>query len=1264
MIGRQLGIRAVLLLILSVAVIVYATWLLSLLLGLPTDGCGGVYVSGGIVINQLPPDNQALRSGDVITKVNGQSVRHHLFTPQHWYKQLLETPVPTATYVIQRNGQEIVVSLPWEPPDPTWFLARGWVFVALGLVFVLSGAFVAWKRGNDLAARMMAFTLIVEGLNLANNLTLTTGVNTGLAASWFSLPVDILSLCLTVSGLFHCLALFPQIKWLGRRFPRLLYLIHLVNPLVALGGGLLFGGGTSLGIRSMMLSSAYAIAGIELVFSIGHIVHTYLTSRQPGVRNQIRWVMWGLVVGIIPWLFLYNMAYIITGQPLLPLHMVLLPLALIPVSLIFSIVRYGLMAIDWLVNRSLVYGMLTVVLITINLIAITLLTNLWTSLGGQSDQTAIVVFSTLVTVFTFSAIRRRLQRWIDRIFFKGRLNFENLLSEMAERLTTTLVFDNLVTLLTEYVPARLELTGAVLFTSEPDSQSLAAYPPTAVRLEPHHSIVSWFNQNGKPLIVSQFSSPSPEWMRALQPWAEASLEVCLPLRRAEKLIGIYALGRKASGDLFDDQEVSIVSLLGHQISSALENTRLYREIEEYNRTLETQVETRTRDLRVANKKLADTAWDLAEQRARLDAILQNIADGLVVTDSSGKVVLTNAVFEQIVGLDNKTLHGMPLQDAFSGQGLNEMVQHARAHVEQTVSDRVTAANGRVYKASACALAQGPVVIGVTTVLRDITHEVEVDRMKTDFISTVSHELRTPLTSVLGFAKLIQRSFETAIVPKVLPDDHKGQQAVERISRNLEIIAGESQRLTRLINDVLDIAKMEAGKIEWHMSDVHIGDIVDNAVSAVSGFIGEKHLQIELGVDAGLPQITADADRIAQVLTNLLSNAIKFSDQGQITIRTWRLAPGDDIPPVGARSPDLPTGLPYPVPMLAISVSDTGIGIKEADLPAVFERFKQVGDLLTGRPRGTGLGLSICREIVEYHGGHIWVESTPGQGSRFLFTLPFERPPEAAMPQPADRLSLDRQVAAPGEPPAHEVQDLGPLAHLHVNRVEEVRQRISESLPQGLTQERTILVVDDEPSIRLLLNQELTDAGYRVIEAAEGLAAVEIARVQQPDLILLDVMMPGLSGFDVTTVLKADEHTRHIPILILSIIEDRERGFRLGADDYLTKPVHTERLLEAISTLLNASAEQRHALIVHQDESVVEAITHVLREHGFDVTAAYDPRGAIEKAQEVKPDLVILNAMISQLDDYQFFKALNYTNLRNQMDILVLAGGEAGPSQYG
>ncbi|MBN1937217.1 MAG: response regulator [Anaerolineae bacterium] len=1278
---------AITLLAFAAIVLVYAAWLFAFLLAMPTDGIGGVAVAGGILVNQQPPEGSSFDAEDLIVEVGGESIAEHAYTPGFWSRLFAESSgYQSRIYTVLHGGRPVENYFRWRQPSLGWFLSRTWSFIVLGLIFTFSGAFIVWRRGSDVVARLLALTLILEGANLFNNMVFASGVNTGLMVAWLTTPIDLLSFGLVFSTLFQCFCFFPEPKALGRRFGRRLYLVHLLNPFVGVVGGLIWAvllpeaRGTPLAIRATMLSSLYLICGIELVWSIVHIVHTYRTTRTPGTRNQIRWLIWGLVMGTAPWLLLYNLMFVLTGQPLLPLSVTIFPLVLLPLSLIFSIARYGLMKIDTIINRSLVYGVLTAVLIVINLVAATLLNRVLSGGGiGQSEMVTIVV-STLITIVLIGAVRDRLQRWIDRIFYRERLNFENLLKEMGERLSTTIVFDNLVTLLTEFIPASLKLDRAFLFTlgdsvARPSVLAFVPHPDYPLLFERDNAIVEWLQSTLRPLSVSQFRHPTSELAQALIPLAEAGIEVCLPLRRGAKLIGIYALGSKAAGELYADHELETLTLLGHQIAAALENTRLYREVEAYNRTLESQVQGRTAELRTANKKLADTAWDLAEQRARLDAILQNIADGLVVTDLDDQIVLTNAVLEEIVGADTAALKNSPLQRAFSGEGLIDVVQRARMLALPSCSGEVTSWTGRVYQASASALVQGRTVIGVVTVLRDITHEVEVDRMKTNFISTVSHELRTPLTSVLGFAKLIQRSFEENIVSKIEAGDRKGQRAVERISRNLEIIASESQRLTRLINDVLDIAKMEAGKVEWHLAETKLVDVIDNAVEATVGMIGDKPLCVHVEVPSDLPALTVDADRIVQVVTNLLSNAIKFAAQGDIRIRAWGLEPGDNIEPQGAREPNVRIDLPAKVPMIAVSVTDPGIGIHEQDLPKVFDRFKQVGDVLTGRPRGTGLGLSICREIVDYHGGRIWVESTLGVGSRFVFTLPVERAESfgASASRPAAQAGVPLGESAPYR---GEEETYPGLASLPMMCVDEIREHVAAILPPAIlppaalsidrpvdqTQaqqqnRRTILVVDDEPAIRLLLNQELSDAGYMVLEASEGLTAVETARIEQPDLILLDVMMPGLSGFDVTSVLKSDERTAHIPILILSIIEDRERGFRLGADDYLTKPIRTDQLLNSISSLLSASEKERRVLVVHQDESVVEAITRVLRQHGFEVTAAYDPRGAIETAQKIKPSLVILNSMLSQLDDYQMLKALNYTNINAQVDILVLASSD-------
>jgi DNA-binding response OmpR family regulator len=286
--------------------------------------------------------------------------------------------------------------------------------------------------------------------------------------------------------------------------------------------------------------------------------------------------------------------------------------------------------------------------------------------------------------------------------------------------------------------------------------------------------------------------------------------------------------------------------------------------------------------------------------------------------------------------------------------------------------------------------------------------------------------------------------------------------------------------------------------------------------------------------------------------------------------------------------------------IVVSIIDTGMGIAPEDQPRVFEKFKQVGDTLTNKPKGTGLGLTICKEIVEHHGGRIWVESEIGVGSTFSFALPIKSKTErdGTLPQ----------------------MDLAAL-------LAQLKQHVQTTAMKSKNGKPTILVVDDDASIRELLNQNLQEAGYQVRVAANGREALEQVRREPPDLVILDVMMPEMNGFDVAAVLKNDPQTMDIPILILSIVQDRERGFRLGVDRYLTKPIDTEALLREVGALLQQGKSHRKVMVVDEDASTVKTLAEVLQARGYHVVEANGPE-LVKKAVAEKPDIIILNSMLS------------------------------------
>jgi len=361
-----------------------------------------------------------------------------------------------------------------------------------------------------------------------------------------------------------------------------------------------------------------------------------------------------------------------------------------------------------------------------------------------------------------------------------------------------------------------------------------------------------------------------------------------------------------------------------------------------------------------------TTEELNNERNKLNAVMYNMADGLLVTDTNGTIVRVNRACLEMFGYGKENMAGRPVDKVF-GPALRELVGRGLgAGKRNAISLEIDMPGNRTAKALATPLApeSDATCTGVVILIRDITREKEVDRMKTDFLATVSHELRTPLTSILGFARIIRKKMRDAVLPAISADEGPVRQALRQVNDNIEIITSEGERLTALINDVLDLAKMEAGRIDLKKAQVPVSDLIHDAATSSAALIEEKELKLIIVVELSIPPVYGDRNRLIQVLINLLANAVKFTDAGSITL--------------GACRKD---------GMVVISVKDTGIGIAEADIPKIFEKFKQVGDALTNKPKGTGLGLPICREIVAGHGGAIWAQSEPGKGSEFFVAIP-------------------------------------------------------------------------------------------------------------------------------------------------------------------------------------------------------------------------------------------------------------------------------------
>ncbi|MDF5738756.1 MULTISPECIES: PAS domain S-box protein [unclassified Nostoc] len=594
---------------------------------------------------------------------------------------------------------------------------------------------------------------------------------------------------------------------------------------------------------------------------------------------------------------------------------------------------------------------------------------------------------------------------------------------------------------------------------------------------------------------------------------------------------------------------------------------------------------------------------LAEAQG-LNAILDNLADGLLVTDTTGQITHFNPAFLAMYGLTANALNGHYRELPISG--LPDLVARTQSHPKEVFSAEVALMKERIGQAVATAIfkktadQESDACFGSALLIRDVTAEKEIDQMKTDFISTVSHELRTPLTSVLGFASIIQEKLETDVFPLLSTEDRKLQKTIKRVADNLNIIVLEAERLTSLINDVLDIAKMEAGKVEWQMQPLDPSELLDWATNSTAGLFETNGLQLMCEIEPGLPQIVGDRNRLLQVLINLISNAVKFTESGSVICRVKKENEG-----------------------VCISVIDTGIGITPEDQPKVFEKFRQVGDTLTDKPKGTGLGLPICKQIVDHHGGKIWVESQSGKGSIFSFIIPTY----VCNQKTTANLNLDTLV-------------------------KQLKEHVITTNPVLNQNRKTILVVDDDTNIRELLRQQLENEGYNVREGKDGMDAIHQIKTARPDLILLDVMMPQINGFDVAAVLKNDPQTADIPIIILSIIENKERGYHIGIDRYLTKPIDTEKLLSEIGSLLNQGTSSKKVLVVDKNASTLKTLSDVLQTQGYSVIEASDPQECINKARSAKPDMIVIDSIFSQEAD--MVKALRFEKDLENVFFIILS----------
>jgi len=454
---------------------------------------------------------------------------------------------------------------------------------------------------------------------------------------------------------------------------------------------------------------------------------------------------------------------------------------------------------------------------------------------------------------------------------------------------------------------------------------------------------------------------------------------------------------------------------------------------------------------------------------------------------------------------------------------------------------------------------------------------EADRLKSEFLANMSHELRTPMNAIIGFTRLVRRK-----AADLLP---------ERQLENLEKVEISANHLLGLINDILDLSKIEAGKMGVNFMPIDLAPLVDTCLATVEPMVKGGKVRLIKDVPHNLPEVLSDQDKLKQIIINLLSNALKFTEEGEVKL--------------SAVLKDA---------SLRIAVCDTGIGIRSDALEYIFEEFRQVDGSSTRKYGGTGLGLSITKKLAELLGGTIDVQSVEGKGSTFTVTLPLAK----------------RDIEAPAE---------------------KVRPK-EERLPAvEMKEKKVLLAIDDDPNVLNLLKQNLEDEGYYVVGALNAEEGIRKAKEIHPYAVTLDILMPQKDGWGVLGNLKADPATRDIPIIVLSIIDNKELGFSLGAFDYLLKPFEKEAILAVLHRIPGMPAKR--VLVVDDEPAAVNLLMQILQDEGYQVKEAYSGKEAVRALETSPHDIILLDLLMPEMDGFEVIRRVKANPRWRNIPIIVI-----------
>ena len=635
-------------------------------------------------------------------------------------------------------------------------------------------------------------------------------------------------------------------------------------------------------------------------------------------------------------------------------------------------------------------------------------------------------------------------------------------------------------------------------------------------------------------------------------------------------------------------------------------------------------------VRQREQGLRDARRAVAEREAQFRALIENASDAVVVIDADGVVRYASPAVKLVLGVPPADVVGRQLSDFVHPDDHARQMVGRQALIETPngqgrIEYRLGEGSGRpgawVEAVARNQLAE-PALRGIVIYLRDTTERrqraelarqkdaaesaqaaaeaatsaaEQANRTKSQFLANMSHELRTPLNAIIGYSEMLTEEATDLDEPTMVAD--------------LAKINGAGKHLLALINDVLDLSKIEAGRMDLYLEPFSVASMVNDVQTTVGTLVRKNENALVVDVAADVGTMHADLTKVRQTLFNLLSNASKFTDHGTITLSAARTT--DDAG----------------VEWLTFAVADTGIGMTTEQIAKLFEAFTQADASTTRKYGGTGLGLAISRRFCRMMGGDVTVSSEANHGSTFTVRLPAVVADTKATPAPTPTA-----VVAPPKPTA--------------------------------TDGQLVLVVDDDPAARDLMSRALTKEGFRVETAAGGDEGLAAARRLRPDAVTLDVLMPQRDGWSVLAELKADPDLCGTPVVLVTLTDDKQMGYALGASDYLPKPVDFDRLTATLRRLDgrvhcpgDAPADAGYILVVEDDAALRELVRRTLERSGWRVAEAADGAAAIDQLERELPRLIVLDLLMPNVDGFTVVEQLRQRPAWAAVPVVVVTAAD-------